>query len=410
MSLQADLRQVIFALSDALDLVGIDDVGHGKRVGIMAAECAKAAGLPEAKTAFLFDLGMLHDVGVSSTEVHRKLIAEFDWQGSQTHCETGHTLLQGFAPLAPMALPVRYHHTRWEQLVASEIDPTVARQANLVLLADRVDALSAPYSADNTVLLHTDEVRAQIQQRTDSYFAPDLVEQFLGASRSEAFWLLLEPRSTQLYMQDVLSKGPSFLASIEDLRQLAEIFSRIVDAKSPYTAEHSLGVAGLARFLGERMGLSKATCDKLEIAGLLHDLGKLRVPDQILDKPGPLDPRERLIINTHSFETFQILRHIKGFEEITKWAAYHHEEPDGEGYPFRLRGDALSLEARIMRVADIYQALVQDRPYRRGLTSDRALGFMKELARQGRLDADVLAVVAVSEDQALVAARGRRVA
>ena len=97
---------------------------------------------------------------------------------------------------------------------------------------------------------------------------------------------------------------------------MAEMFSRIVDAKSPFTAEHSLGVARLARFMAERLGVDAINCDKIEIAGLLHDLGKLRVPDEILDKPRGLDERERKIMNAHSFETFQILRHIKGFEEI----------------------------------------------------------------------------------------------
>ena len=113
-----------------------------------------------------------------------------------------------------------------------------------------------------------------------------------------------------------------------------------MDAKSPFTAEHSVGVSRLARFLAERLGVSIENCEKLEIAGLLHDLGKLRVPDEILEKPGRLDKRERKIINTHSYETFQILRNIRGFEEITRWAAYHHEEPDGSGYPFHLKADA----------------------------------------------------------------------
>jgi HD-GYP domain-containing protein (c-di-GMP phosphodiesterase class II) len=81
------------------------------------------------------------------------------------------------------------------------------------------------------------------------------------------------------------------------------------------------------------------------------------------------DPHERSLINAHSFETYQILRHISGFEEIACWAAYHHEEPDGHGYPFHLSAASMSVEARILRVADIFQALAQDRPYRAGLSA-----------------------------------------
>lgn len=403
-SLRADLRHVIYALSDALDLVGIDDVAHGKRVGIMAAECARQLGLDEAETTFLFDLGLLHDIGVSSTSTHRHLVGEFDWVGSQDHAIIGHDLLAGFKPLAAMAMPIRYHHTRWDKLVAAGIDPQVIEHANLILLVDRVDALTAPYYAANSMLLHKDDIREQIRQRTATYFAPHLVEAFLEASRPEAFWLLLEPRSIQCYLQDMLSQGKDCIATVGELKRLATIFSRIVDAKSPFTAEHSLGVASLARLLAEKMGVSDINCDKLEIAGLLHDLGKLRVPDEILDKPAKLDSEERMVINAHSFETFQILRNIDGFEEISRWAAYHHEEPDGSGYPFRIKEDAMPLEARILRVADIFQAMAQDRPYRKGLGTTEVMAFLDRMVAEHRLDARIVAVAEHWIDEAMAAA------
>lgn len=402
--IHAKLRHVIYALSDALDLVGVDDVAHGKRVGVMSAECAKTLGLDDAETTFLFDLGLLHDIGVSSTNVHRHLVGEFDWAGSQGHAEVGSHLLANFTPLKAMAQPVLYHHTRWDKLVAKRIDPLIIRQANLILLTDRVDALTAPYYASNSVLLHIDEIRAQISERAGTYFDPDLVNAFLDASRSEAFWLLLEPRAIQSYMQDMLDRTATSLASLSELKQLAAIFANIVDAKSPFTAEHSLGVARLARFLAERMGVSPENCEKLEIAGLLHDLGKLRVPDEILDKPAKLDRRERSIINAHSFETYQILYHIDGFEEIAHWAAYHHEEPDGSGYPFRLTEDAMPLEARILRVADIFQAMAQNRPYRPGLNRAELINFLDKLVAERHIDAEIVAVAKGSIDEAIRAA------
>lgn len=153
------------------------------------------------------------------------------------------------------------------------------------------------------------------------------------------------------------------------------------------------------------MGVSASNCDKLEIAGLLHDLGKLRVPDEILDKPAKLDPDERMIINAHSFETFQILRNIDGFEEISRWAAYHHEEPDGSGYPFRLSAEAMPLEARILRVADIFQAMAQDRPYRQGLSAAEVVAFLDKLVADGRLDGEIVAVARQWIVPAMAAAR-----
>lgn len=406
MKLHAELHHVIYALSEALDLVGVDDVAHGKRVGIMAAECGKAMGLPQGEVDFLFDLGMLHDIGVSSTQTHHHLVAEFDWVGSQQHTIVGHDLLKSFAPLANMALPIRYHHTKWQDLLShTELPPAVARQANLIHLTDRVGTLAAPYYADNTALLHAPAIRAEIERRSGSSFCPELVQAFLRASRAEAFWLLLEPRAIPSYLEDQLQRAQLEKSGVAELKQVAKLFARIVDAKSPFTALHSQGVANVARLLAEKMGVSPTNCDKVEIAGLLHDLGKLRVPDEVLDKPSKLDGRERQLMNAHSFETFQILHRIKGFEEIAQWAAYHHEEPGGKGYPFHLQGETLPLEARILRVADIFQAMVQDRPYRAGLPQGEARQFMADMVAQGRLDAGIFATLDANLNAAMLAAK-----
>jgi HD-GYP domain-containing protein (c-di-GMP phosphodiesterase class II) len=404
MFLHTDFRQVVHTLSDALDLVGVDDVGHGKRVGIMAAECAAVMGLGVEERAFLFDLGLLHDIGVSSTRVHRNLVTEFDWPEAWRHCRTGHDLLADFGPLSAMARPILHHHTPWKALQESDVPGKLALRANLILLTDRVDALSAPFHADNSLLSHAEEIRGVIRGHAGTFFAPELVDVFLEASRTEAFWLRLEARAMGLVLREQLLLTQVVPLDMDELRRLALIFSRIVDAKSPFTAEHSAGVARVARLLGELLGLDGETCVKLEVAGLLHDLGKLRVADEILDKPDRLDREERFVINTHTFETYQILSRIPGFEEITAWAAYHHEEPDGSGYPFHLSGDELTLPARIMRVADIFQAMVQDRPYRRGLEPGRVREFMRDMADAGRIDREVADVLDANIDQALKAA------
>lgn len=386
---KSDLRHVIYALSDALDLVGMDDEAHGKRVGIMAAECARMMGWTEGEVTFQFDLGLLHDIGVSTTQVHHNLVAQFDWSGSQVHAELGYGLLKRFAPLASMAIPVRYHHTHWDKLItfpSSDVTEKQALQANLIFLVDRVDALAAPYYSGNALFDHLDEIRGHIQRSAGTYFSPALVDVFMQASRAQAFWLLLEPRSIQNSLNDMLSRGTSYQPSFTELKELAVIFAHIVDAKSPFTAYHSLGVARLSRFLAECAGVGEENCDKLELAGLLHDIGKLRVPDEILDKPGMLNEHERQIMNAHSFETYQVLRGIGGFEEIALWAAYHHEEPNGMGYPFRVTEKDLCIEARILRVADIFQAMVQDRPYRAGWHGNKVLGLLRTMVCEGTLD------------------------
>jgi HD-GYP domain-containing protein (c-di-GMP phosphodiesterase class II) len=110
-------------------------------------------------------------------------------------------------------------------------------------------------------------------------------------------------------------------------------------------------------------------------------------------------------MNAHSFETYQILKPIPGFDEIALWAAYHHESPGGDGYPFRISGEHLSLEARILRVADIFQAMAQDRPYRAGLPAEQVSAFMQELAGQGRVDAALVSMALSDLPAAMAAAR-----
>ena len=404
MLLRADLRHLICTLSDALDLVGVDDVGHGKRVGVMAAECGRRAGRSPEEVTFLFDLGMLHDIGVSSTQAHHHIITTFAAPDAQAHCDAGAALLASFQPLASLAPAVKRHHTPWTRLMEEGTEAALAWQANLVFLVDRVDALSITYHAQGSILLHAPEVRERIRQHSGTDFNPLLVDLFLETSDSEAFWLMLEPRPMDDFIQEVHSRRLGYTASMGDLRQLAEIFSRIVDAKSPFTAEHSLGVAELSRFLAQKMHLDESSQRSVEIAGLLHDVGKLRVPDEILDKPGGLNWRERQVINTHSFETYQILRHLHGFEEIAQWAAHHHEAPGGGGYPFHLDANLLPLEARILRIADIFQAMVQDRPYRKGLDQAQALTFMTDLAARGLAEPEIVAHLVACGDEAMAAA------
>ncbi len=405
MKIKADFREVIYALSDALDLVGVDDVAHGKRVGVMAAACARHMGLPDSEVQFMFDLGLLHDIGVSKTREHNHLVTEFDWAGSQEHAIIGAEYLRHLPHFEEMAEPIRYHHARWKDMVADNILPLVARRANLIFLVDRVDALTAPWYASNQVLQHRPAIRNEIQTHSGDYFDPELIEQFMGASNNEAFWLELEPKALQSSLEEMSRTPLKSHVTNEEIIQVAELFSRIVDAKSQFTVTHSRGVAKTARRLAEYLGIDQNNCDKLEVAGLLHDLGKLRVPDEILDKPARLNDDERLSINSHSFETQQILKRIKGFEEITLWAASHHEAPGGVGYPFGIDGATLPLEARILRVADIFQAMVQDRPYRKGLSRDQVSEFMTEQLNKGLVDTQVTQLLLSKLDEMTAIAR-----
>lgn len=393
-----DRRQLVMTIAHAVDLVGVDDVLHGRRVGMLARELALQLGCAPATCIMLYDAGLLHDCGVSSTRHHRRLVVDLEWAGAQEHCQRGDALLREFRPLAHLAPIIRAHHTRWDAMAGAGVPAEIALLANLIYLADRIDVLAAPFHADHSLLEHVQEIRQRLAAERGRMFAPELIDAFLVRSAGEAFWLALDPEWVGQYQGDMEARGEVVTIGWGEFRQCAEILARIIDAKSPYTERHSRGVASLARHIAGRMGFSPVACEKIEVAGLLHDIGKLQIPDEIIEGTAALNEHEFDLMKSHSYATLQVLHRLGAIREIALWAAHHHETPDGHGYPFRLGGGNLSLEARIINVADIFQALAQDRPYRGGMAPDAILAILQDRAAGGRADAGVVAVIAADLD------------
>lgn len=406
MAVHIDLRQVVLLIARAIDLVGVDDVLHGRRVAILAVECARRLDWSEAEQQLLFDAALLHDAGVSSTRVHHLLVNELDWAGAGLHCERGYQLLKDFTPLAQIASIVRYHHTHWQDLQQSNIDPVIARFANLIYLADRVDVSATPYYADNSLLLHVPEICARMNRYRGSFFSPELVDAFLAAAQAEAFWLILDSDFIPYFVSDMFHAGSKHQIDLVDLKQLAVIIAEIVDAKSHFTCEHSLGVGRVARYIAAELGISGERLDRLEVAALLHDIGKLQIPDAVLESPLKLTPFERAVMKKHSFATYQILKRVIGLEEVALWSSQHHESLDGCGYPFRTLADELPLESRIIKVADVYQALSQNRPYRQPLPPSEILQLLRQMENSLEIDPKLVNFVASHLDGCQRAAVG----
>ncbi|MEB3225696.1 MAG: HD domain-containing phosphohydrolase [Synechococcus sp.] len=405
LQLDIDLRQIIVAIETAVSLVGMDDTNHGKRVGYMASRLCQELGFSEADTQYAFELGLLHDCGVSTEQMHANLINYFDWDNAYLHCETAYALLKDFEPLAKFARPILYHHTPWEKLKTMDVSLFDKRMANIIFLVDRVDAIAASHY-NNDILLFRTEALGIIEQFKGRYFDPALVNAFRELVRTEAFWISLKDRHITRYVWDMEQLGNNRPLTLGQLKHLSLILAYVVDQKSPFTAKHSVLVADLAKYLATVYGFSPEQCAKIEIAGLLHDLGKLHIADAILDKPGKLTEAERAIMNTHSYETYEILRHIKGLEEIAHWAAYHHEGLNGIGYPFHPLAQSLTTEARMIAVADVFQALVQDRPYRSGMSLEQALGILDEMVDSGKLDFLIVSLVHEHRDHCYQVAKG----
>jgi putative nucleotidyltransferase with HDIG domain len=177
------------------------------------------------------------------------------------------------------------------------------------------------------------------------------------------------------------------------MHQVAELAAEIVDTKSHYTARHSQGVARFSSHVAKKAGFDREMCSQIGIAGLLHDVGKMRVPDSILEKPASLSFSEKAIMLGHSFESYQILHHVKGFEDIARWGAYHHETLAGDGYPFHLTEAELDMPARIIAIADIFQAMTQERPYRPAKEPEVIITALQTRATQHKVDPDLVQLV-----------------
>lgn len=387
---EIDLHSAITALSCSLDLVGIDEVRHGKRVAIMAYHIARELNWPDEECYNILHAGMLHDCGVAQIREHRQLTETLEWEGANAHAERGAEYLSACPPLAHLATEIRYHHTRWETLLALPLDQPTRLRANLLFLADRIDVLQVVYLNSEQILIAAPDIVARLVGHAGRLFAPELLEAFAHIAKSQAFWLSMDPDYLDEDLRDLGKNVPVISLDFLAQRELAHLFSRVVDAKSPYTEEHSERVALVARKLAEDFGITGQELEQVEIAGLLHDIGKLRVSEDIIEKPGRLTPDERACMQRHSYDTYRILQRVFAHTKIPVWAGFHHENLRGEGYPFKFGGGLQDIECRIISVADIFQALAQTRPYRVSMALQDIIADLDRRVTAGELDAGVV--------------------
>ena len=382
-----NLGEFVLALSRAMDMANPQLADHAPRVAAIAHRIGSALGLEEDDLHTLLFSALLHDTGISSSEMKLQA-ADFDvGLNAQQHSLDGGELFRDSDLLDFTEPVISNHHIHWPDIHPGQTELSSPQMlGNLIHLADRVEVLLC---RDEPVLLQKDAIQERIGKKREKIFAPVLVDTLLSQGRREAFWLDIESgRGAQGVRDFVLAKGMHM--PLLQVRNLSSIFASIIDRKSPYTSKHSHGVAQNAAQIATFLGYSPPETLRIEIAALLHDLGKLSIPDSILEKPDSLTERERLWMNQHSFYTLHLLEEISYLEDIAHWAASHHEKLDGSGYPFRLGAEEIPPEARILAVSDIYQALREARPYRPPKPQEEAFVILRDMALKGELDPDIV--------------------
>lgn len=379
------LIDIVLALSSAIDLIDPNLTDHHKRVAYISYCIAKEMNLPENDIKDLVFAGLLHDCGAISV-LERNNMFEFKFKTNPAHGEShgykGWFILRDCQELKTAAEIIKHHHVFWEESANRSDMSSVPLSSHILHLADRVDIL---INRNEEILNQRFTIQRMINSASGSMFKPEIVEAFNNLVPKPFFWFdIVSP-----YLYELAKKKfASFKVLIDStsLLEYSNIAHRIIDFRSKFTATHSIGVAASASTLAAKLGFSATDCELMQSAGLMHDLGKLCIPESILEKPGPLDKYQFNLMKSHTYHTFRIIDSIPGLEKVRDWAAYHHEKLDGTGYPFALTAKSLDLGSRILAVSDMFTALTEERPYRKAMSTENAMDIIN---KSKNLDYDV---------------------
>ncbi|MCF6148281.1 MAG: HD domain-containing protein [Candidatus Kuenenia sp.] len=399
-----NLGNLILSLSDAMDYASSFLVQHQQRVAFIVWEMSRAANLPVGRTETNFVAALLHDIGAFSVE-EKIAIRNIEIENIEDHSIRGALLLENIPLLKGTPELIRAHHKAWKHW-KEPIETSLVFDSQLLHVANYLECL---IDRNKHILHQNEDIISKINTLSGSVFHPQIIDLLNNVSKREEFWLdIVSPR---LYSV-LLHEGPYRRIEVEisDIVKISELFRNIIDFRSRFTATHSSGVATAASILAKTIGLTDREIELMYVAGNLHDLGKLAIPNAILDKPGKLDKKETATMKSHTYFTFSILKTIGNLKQIAEWAAYHHEFIDGSGYPFHCKAEELDTGSRIMMVADVFTALEEDRPYRKGMSKENIINIIRKFAEKNLFDAKIVGNLFENFDEIYTCTREKQAA
>lgn len=392
--MQFSLNDFLIAVSFALDFVEMDRLGmqsnHGKRTAYLTVCIARRMNLSEEEIYDAAALSLLHDNGLSESSLYEQLPQEWDhavnrFEGSKGHCVIGEKNVKDYPFLTEPQDVILYHHERYDGkgyfgLKGYKI-PLISQ---IIAAADSFESYFKYAGRDYS----HEKVLKWLAICEAGMVSPELAKVLHQMVKDQSVWENIINDRIEHALEALV---PSFVMEVplDKIRQVTGVFSRIVDSKSSFTRRHSKGLAEKAVRMAEYYNKDQEETARLIIAADLHDLGKLAVPNSILDVPRALTPEEFETVKKHVYYTRVALENIRGFEDITEWAANHHEKLNGRGYPFGKTGDELDFNSRMMGCLDVYQALTEDRPYRKGMAHSQAIKVLSDMAASGFVDAGI---------------------
>lgn len=380
------LLELTLQLSRAADMVSPELNHHQRLVAYITNNLGEALNFEEKKLNEVCVAAVLHDIGGLSMQ-ERINVLKFEALNPHQHARIGWLLLKDYREFSEIARIIKFHHVDWNGGEGLRFcEETVMPESHLIHLADRIATL---ISRGDKMIDQKDRVFAKIASASGRKFNPLYVKAFEQLKEKEFFWYDLESISNgRRYYKKIKFKDQRL--DIDELIGITKLFARVIDFRSNFTAVHSEGVSAVAKRLAQHLKCDELTCKKIQAAGYLHDIGKLTVPTEILEKPAGLTEAEFAVMKEHTYHTYVLLFQIAGFEEINEFASMHHERLDGSGYPFKKKGIELSLGARIMAVADIFTAVSENRPYRKGMEKEKAVAVLKQMVKDNKIDANIV--------------------
>jgi len=390
-----NLWDLVSSLAKTFDMMSPVVADHCQRVAYLALRLCEELNLPSEELRDVSVAGALHDIGAFSLNERLDILA-FEENRPERHSLAGYLLLKDVPLFSRASSLVRFHHLPWRNGEGAAWNGTpVPRGSHILHLADRV---AVSISSGPTVLGQVAGICENVSRNRGDLFVPGFADAMLRIAKKDYVWLDIASQTMDTALRKRLgSQTVEF--DLDAMIALSRLICRIIDFKSEFTATHSSGVAATGVALARLAGFSPKKRKMFEIAAYLHDLGKLAIPSEILEKPGKLTEEEWQVMRTHVYYTYQILSPIKAFEDITLWGALHQERLNGSGYPFQYTADELPQGARIMAVADVFTAVTEDRPYRKGMERDAAIRELRGMVANGELDASLVDLLVQNYDK-----------
>ena len=386
MKQEIPIIDIIISISGAIDLINPNISNHHKRVAYLAYCIGKEMNLPEDELKDIILAGLLHDCGAVNF-FERNFIYEFEFGNKNlerhSHGYKGWFILSDVPELQNAAEIIKFHHIFWNEENATYMYKySVPRGSHILHIADRVDIL---IKRDEEILKQRSNIFATIKDKSGEMFMPRAVEALEVIMAKPYIWFDLVNTYLEALIRQIMAP---YKVNIDpySLTNYARMAHRIIDFRSQFTATHSMGVATTTKTIATLMNFCHGDTQLMYCAGLMHDIGKLCIPESILEKPSALSINEFNLMKSHTYHTYRIIDAIPGMDRVRDWAAFHHEKLDGTGYPFGKSSSELDLGSRILTVSDIFTALTEDRPYRKAMEVDDAISTINRISN---IDDDV---------------------